>query len=135
MAAGCDRKPDPQVTSLTERMAKVEKDIQQLRWASSNMNSVTTNVLALLKQHTEEEAVDIGAVRIILMEDVQRTEAMMKGLGAIWSNQVKATGRSLPASVYKQITDEAKKLWPNDFGMQEFHIREETMAWMRMHPL
>jgi hypothetical protein len=45
-----------------------------------------------------------------------------------------STQNGVPASVYKQIYDDAVADWPSNYEMQQFRIDEQIAAYRKLHP-
>lgn len=135
-----------QITELQEYQKEDHASIQSFaELTASNSNSalaflnvhqtMMSNVTEVLARSAAEQEID----RARYHELTNYLGALLRS-GKIVQTSVPAQPSAMPnrygipASVHAQIVTEAQHKWPGDYEMQEFTIKEQTEAYLRLHP-
>jgi len=143
---GCsnsDSKFPSQTSQLESQVANTSNELAQLRSDLSGLTNAILQVQRHWESNLNELWTQVGA----------QNERVHNSLMAIadWTNSFKppkvvyvpttpasskasTLSNGVPVSIYNEILRTAKAKYPTDFDMQEFVVRQQIEAYLKLHP-
>jgi hypothetical protein len=148
---GCNSKRDARVAQLEARLATLEQKLDErdgefaalTNGYALHISNVTAQVEmnGYIMDRFQIAVAGLtnqmgGVLEEIQKEAKKRPATVTRYIAAPIipaAEPVGGTVQGIPTAVYRQIVTRARNDWPDDFGMQEFRIKEEVESYRRLN--
>ena len=145
---GCKPQPDARIPKLEERIVfledKAAKDAEHMGrllelmqkdivTSQSNFQASVDKFVAAGGNEGVIQNINVRVAQIEwqLASNTPARTAVRRVTAAVPTATMNAYG--VPQTVYNQIASDAAKEWPGDYTMQNYEIRNQTEAWLKLN--